>query len=82
MGGEIILKNNIQRDVGTAVKIQCVMTRAGISQAQLAMKIGVSFPMVNCVIWGTKTSPRVREGIATELGFESWDELKHHREVV
>ncbi len=82
MGGVVAMEAKPTRDVNTAVKIQCVMTRMGISQTQLARNIGATLPMVNQVIWGTKQSRRVQSDIARSLGFKSWNELKKHKEVV
>ncbi len=82
MGGVTVMNTKPTRDVNTAIKIQCVMTRLNISQRDLAAKAGVTFQMINKTIWGTGTSKAVQKDIAKALGFESWEELKNHREVV
>lgn len=83
MGGETRRKSKEPaRDINTGIKIQCVMTRQGITQKDLAVKAGVNFSTINRIIWGTRTSAAVQLVIAQALGFESWEELKSHREVV
>jgi len=75
-------ENNPKRDVKMATKIQVIMRRQNISQTQLAKKAGVTLVTVNQVIWGIKRIPWLRTFIAQELGFENWNELKAHKEVV
>ncbi len=70
------------RDVPQATKIQVLLRKKDISQTELARRAGVTMVTVNQVIWGVKKIPRIRLHIAKELGFESWDELMAHKEVV
>ncbi len=47
----------------------------GITQDQIAKRIGVSSKTVNHVIHGIRTSGKVQKEIADTLGFSSWDSL-------
>lgn len=80
------MKNQVTKkkkeDLPTGYKISFLIADRGTSQEELAKKIGVSSPMVSYVIWGQKTSPKTRKKIAKELGFESWEALVNHKEVL
>ncbi|HND34079.1 MAG TPA: helix-turn-helix transcriptional regulator [Myxococcota bacterium] len=61
----------------TAKNIRKLLIDAGVTQVDLAERIGVTKQMVGMTIHGATKSPRVRQGIARELGktySEVWGE--------
>ena len=54
----------------------------GITQDEIAKRVGVSSKTVNHVIHGIRTSGKVQKAIAETLGFSSWDALLASRPEV
>jgi lambda repressor-like predicted transcriptional regulator len=50
------------------IQIKILMMRAGVSQADISRKLGVSRSFVNQVICGLRSTRRVRRAIASSVG--------------
>jgi transcriptional regulator with XRE-family HTH domain len=50
------------------LEIKILLLRAGITQASIAKKIGVTLPFVNQIIKGQRSTGRVRRAIAKAVG--------------
>ncbi len=74
--------NKPKRNVPQATKIQILMRKHGVPEQRIADEAGVKSCTVNKVIWGITTSANIQSVIARKLGFDSWEELLAHREVV
>ncbi len=77
-----IVENKPKQNVNQATKIQVIMRYQNVPVEKIAQAAGVKKGMISKVIWGVKKSPRVRGVIASQLGFNSWEELMAHKEVV
>lgn len=73
---------NDQENKSFVTKVYCLMKLNGITQSDMAKKLGVKRAYIYQVLHGMRPGNAIRDKIAKEVGFSTWEDLKKHEEVL
>ncbi len=74
-GGDMVIRHANRRQ-GAWISYQLKVR--GIRQADIAASVGVTQTSVNRIIYGARTSAKIRRAVAASIGFNSWNDLIAH----